>query len=57
MQNDFASLMQNLAPDLAAEMFQRALVLYGRDSRVKGQRLNGLQHGTVHPGRNGMGES
>jgi len=27
MQNDFASLMQNLAPDLAAEMFQRALVL------------------------------
>jgi len=27
MQNDFASLMQTLAPDLAAEMFQRALVL------------------------------
>lgn len=27
MQNDIASLMQNLAPDLAAEMAQRALVL------------------------------
>ena len=27
MQNDFASLMQTLAPDLAAEMAQRALVL------------------------------
>lgn len=27
MQNDFASLMQTLAPDLAAEMSQRALVL------------------------------
>ena len=27
MQNEFASLMQSLAPDLAAEMAQRALVL------------------------------
>ena len=27
MQNEFASLMQNLAPDLASEMAQRALVL------------------------------
>ena len=27
MQNEFASLMQTLAPDLAAEMSQRALVL------------------------------